>query len=157
MLESCLVARPKMVPQINFRLLILRVLLIIVAQIPPVITSAVTPPPVKVVVHFVTCVVLAKEDSAAPVQSSSRDTDVSFGYLRDRANRCRMDSLENNDAFQLKPFYRHDMPINQDPPEWASYRLSMSCMKSIQDVSTHRRATCNFPTNGVVTAAEHCY
>ena len=58
-------------------------------------------------------------------------------------------SLENNDAFSLKPFYLHDMPMNQDAPEWNSYRLSMSRMKSIQDVSTHWRATCNFSTNGV--------
>ena len=41
------------------------------------------------------------------------------------------------------------MPINQDAPEWNSYRLSMSRIKSIRDVSTHWRATCNFPTDGV--------
>ena len=41
------------------------------------------------------------------------------------------------------------MPRNQDAPEWNNYRLSMSRMKSIQDVSTHWRATCNFPTDGV--------
>ncbi|XP_078375856.1 uncharacterized protein LOC144659315 [Oculina patagonica] len=58
-------------------------------------------------------------------------------------------SLENNDAFSFKPFYLHDMPINQGMPEWNSYRLSMSRMKSIRDVSTHWRATCNFPTDGV--------
>ena len=58
-------------------------------------------------------------------------------------------SFQNNDAFKLKPFYLHDMPINQDAPEWNNYRLSMSRMKSIQDVSTHWRATCNFPTDGV--------
>ena len=34
-------------------------------------------------------------------------------------------------------------------PEWNSYRLSMSRMKSIQDVSSHWRATCNFPTESV--------
>ncbi len=58
-------------------------------------------------------------------------------------------SLENNDAFSFKPFYMHDMPINQEMPDWNSYRLSMSRMQSIQDVSTHWRATCNFPTDGV--------
>ena len=58
-------------------------------------------------------------------------------------------SLENNDEFKYKPFFLHDMPINQEMPEWDSYRLSMSRMKSIQDVSTHWRATCNFPTDGV--------
>ncbi len=58
-------------------------------------------------------------------------------------------SLENNDAFSLKPFYQHDMPINQEMPEWDSYRLSMSRMQTIQDDSTHWRATCNFPTSVV--------
>ena len=58
-------------------------------------------------------------------------------------------SLENNGVFNRKPFYLKDMPMNQDAPEWDSYRLSMSRMKSIQDVSTHWRATCNFPTDGV--------
>ena len=58
-------------------------------------------------------------------------------------------SFQNNDAFKSKAFYLHDMPVNQDVPEWNNYRLSMSRMKSIQDVSTHWRATCNFPTTGV--------
>ena len=39
--------------------------------------------------------------------------------------------------------------MNQDAPEWNNYRLPKSRMKSIQDVSTHWRATCNFSTNGV--------
>ena len=56
-------------------------------------------------------------------------------------------SLNNNNAFRRKAFYLHDMPINQDVSEWNNYRLSMSRMKSIQDVSTHWRATCNFPTD----------
>ena len=58
-------------------------------------------------------------------------------------------SLQNNNAFKSKAFYLHDLPINQDAPEWNSYRLSMSRMKSIQDVSSHWRATCNFPTESV--------
>ena len=58
-------------------------------------------------------------------------------------------SLLNNDAFNTKALYLHDMPVNQDAPEWNNYRLSMFRMKSIQDVSTHWRATCNFPTDGV--------
>jgi len=58
-------------------------------------------------------------------------------------------SLNNNDDFQGKAFYLHDMPRNQNVPEWNNYRLSMSRMESIQDVSTHWRATCNFPTDGV--------
>ena len=58
-------------------------------------------------------------------------------------------SFQNNDAFKSKAFFHYDMAINQDAPEWNSYRLSMSRMKSLQDVSTHWRATCNFPTVGV--------
>ena len=58
-------------------------------------------------------------------------------------------SFQNNDPFKEKPFYMHDMPINQDAPEWNSYRLSMSRITSIQKFSTHWRATCNFPTDGV--------
>jgi len=58
-------------------------------------------------------------------------------------------SLQNKEVFQRKAFYLHDMPVNQDAPEWNNYRLSMSRMTSIQDVSTHWRATCNFPTDGV--------
>lgn len=40
-------------------------------------------------------------------------------------------------------------PVNQDAPEWNSYRLSMSRMKSIQHFSTPWRDTCNFPTDSV--------
>ena len=57
-------------------------------------------------------------------------------------------SLQNKDAFK-KAFYLHDMPINQDAPEWNNYRLSMSRMKSIRNVSTHWRATCNFPSDRI--------
>ena len=58
-------------------------------------------------------------------------------------------SLQNSSAFKNKAFYLHDMPISQDAPEWSSYRLSMSRMKSIRDVSTHWRATCNFLADGI--------
>ena len=58
-------------------------------------------------------------------------------------------SLQNNAAFKHKAFYLHDMPVNQDAPNWNSYRLSMSRMKSIRDVSTHWRATCKFDTSVV--------
>lgn len=58
-------------------------------------------------------------------------------------------SLNNTADFRFKPFFLYDMPRNQDVPEWNNYRLPMSRMKSIQDVSTHWRATCNFPTDGV--------
>lgn len=58
-------------------------------------------------------------------------------------------ALKNNGTFVSKPFYLHDMPINQDAPEWRSYRLSMSRMRYIANSSTHWRATCNYPTPGV--------
>ena len=58
-------------------------------------------------------------------------------------------SLANNHVFKYKSFYLHDLPINQDAPEWNKYRLSMSRMKTIRISSTHWRATCNFPTDGV--------
>lgn len=56
-------------------------------------------------------------------------------------------SLQNNDGFMDKPFYLYDMPIHQDAPQWDSYCLSLPRMKSIRNVSTHWRATCNFPTS----------
>ena len=59
-------------------------------------------------------------------------------------------SLENNNAFKHKAFFQFHMPINQDAPEWDNYRLSMSRMKSIANVSTHWRATCNFSKDNVV-------
>ena len=69
---------------------------------------------------------------------------------------CNVVDEQNNsfivywdDAFKSKAYYLHDMPINQDASEWNSYRLSLSRMKSIRDVSTHWRATCNFQTDGV--------
>ena len=58
-------------------------------------------------------------------------------------------SLQNSEAFKSKPLYLYDMPINQDAPEWTNYRLSLPRMNAIRDVSTHWRATCNFPTDGV--------
>ena len=57
-------------------------------------------------------------------------------------------SLQNKVACR-KSFYLHDLPVNQDAPEWNRYSLSMSRMKSIQNFSTPWRATCNFPTDGV--------
>ena len=58
-------------------------------------------------------------------------------------------SLQNSDAFKNKPLHLYDKPINQDAPEWTNYRLSLPRMNVIRDVSTHWRATCNFPTDGV--------
>ena len=53
------------------------------------------------------------------------------------------------DHFQRRPFYAYNMPINPNSPGWQSYRLSLPRMQSIRNASTHWRATCNFPTDGV--------
>ena len=37
-------------------------------------------------------------------------------------------SLQNNAAFKHKAFYLHDMHVNQDTPEWNSYRLSIGTL-----------------------------
>ena len=73
-----------------------------------------------------------------------------FGSERDMAwTLIQSHSFQNNGVFHDRPFFLHDLPINQDAPEWNSYRLSISRMKSIQTVSTHFRATCFFSTDGV--------
>lgn len=58
-------------------------------------------------------------------------------------------SLQNKDLFNGKAFYLHNVPTNEDTPEWNSYRLSKSRMQSIRDVSSHWRATCNFLTDKI--------
>ncbi|KAL9967818.1 hypothetical protein ACROYT_G026115 [Oculina patagonica] len=85
------------------------------------------------------------------VYNISDEDDVSFPVYCDFGSEpgfawtlIQSHSLQNNDEFKDKAFYLHDMPINQDAPEWDNYRLSMPRMKSIRDVSTHWRATCNF-------------
>ncbi|XP_078356938.1 uncharacterized protein LOC144641786 isoform X1 [Oculina patagonica] len=59
-------------------------------------------------------------------------------------------SLAKEDMFANKSF-SVDFPVNQggDDVDWNSYRLSLSQMQSIADHSTHLRATCNFPTDGL--------
>ena len=60
-------------------------------------------------------------------------------------------SFGNNSKFRKKTF-DVDYPVNQDDGaiHWSAYRLSLSRMLSIADVSTHLRATCNFPDEGLV-------
>ena len=60
-------------------------------------------------------------------------------------------SLGNINHFNTKRFV-NDYPVNEDDVtiNWQSYRLSLSRMQSIVDVSTHLRATCNFPDDGLV-------
>jgi len=60
-------------------------------------------------------------------------------------------ALANNDQFT---HYRFgvDHPVNEDGGKvnWNAYRLPLSRMQSIADASTHLRATCNFPDDGLV-------
>ena len=53
------------------------------------------------------------------------------------------------DHFQRRSFYAYNMPINPNSTGWQSYRHSLPRMQSIRNASTHWRATCNFPTDGV--------
>ena len=60
-------------------------------------------------------------------------------------------SLANNHQFKSSGF-SVDHPVNEEGStvNWNAYRLSLAHMKSIADVSTHLRATCNFPADGLV-------
>lgn len=60
-------------------------------------------------------------------------------------------SFENNGLFKSKRFGVNS-PVNEDDAtiNWKAYRLSLSRMKSIASVSSHLRATCNFPDEGIV-------
>ena len=60
-------------------------------------------------------------------------------------------SLANNNMFKNHRF-GVDNPVNEDGGmiNWNAYRLSLSHMQSVANVSTHLRATCNFPDDGLV-------
>ena len=60
-------------------------------------------------------------------------------------------SLANNDQFKFKRF-GVDFSVNEDDGmiNWNAHRLSLSRMQSIANVSTHLRATCNFPVDGLL-------
>lgn len=60
-------------------------------------------------------------------------------------------SYENNDLFKYKRFGVNS-PVHEDDAKinWKAYRLSLPHMHSIASVSTHLRATCNFPDEGLV-------
>jgi hypothetical protein len=53
--------------------------------------------------------------------------------------------FQNKTMFQ-KPFYR-DSPVNDETPNWRSYRLSKSRMRSIQRDSSKWRMTCQYEMN----------
>ena len=58
--------------------------------------------------------------------------------------------MANKDIFAETPF-GVDFQVNQSQNEvdWNAYRLSLSQMRSIANNSTHLRATCNYPTEGL--------
>ena len=60
-------------------------------------------------------------------------------------------SYGNNDQFKMNRF-DHDFPVNEEENtiNWSAYRLSLSRMLSLAATSTHLRATCNFPDEGLV-------
>ena len=45
-----------------------------------------------------------------------------------------------------------NFPVNENGGTiiWGAYHLSLSHMRSIAEVSTHLRATCNFPDDGLM-------
>ena len=58
-------------------------------------------------------------------------------------------SLANKDIF--RDDFGSNFPVNNSNNEvdWNSYRLSLPQMESLANHSTHLRATCNFPTEGL--------
>ena len=46
--------------------------------------------------------------------------------------------------FKSKAFYEH-APINEEYPNWEKYRQNLGQMIDLRKLSTHWRATCNFP------------
>ena len=53
----------------------------------------------------------------------------------------------------LAPFrsgsFNVNSPVNENAFNWKMYRLSLARVRSLQSHSTHWRATCNYPTQGV--------
>ena len=52
-------------------------------------------------------------------------------------------SLKNLPQFRSKSFVQ-DAPVNENSPNWYSYRQTLARMKNIHSRSTHWRATCSF-------------
>ena len=51
-------------------------------------------------------------------------------------------------AFDSTPF-KINAPVNENAQNWDQYRLSLARMTSLQNNSTHWRATCNYPTDEI--------
>ena len=54
-----------------------------------------------------------------------------------------LNSLKNLPQFRSKSFVQ-DAPVNENTPNWYSYRQTLTRMKNIRGRSTHWRATCSF-------------
>ncbi|XP_028391314.1 uncharacterized protein LOC114516132 isoform X2 [Dendronephthya gigantea] len=74
------------------------------------------------------------------VKMSVSDTTVSWTLIQSYR-------FENKTEFKA-PFF-NDNPKNAEDPNWESYRLSLSRMKSIQKDSSKWRMTCRFDTDGL--------
>ncbi len=57
-------------------------------------------------------------------------------------------SNKNEDAFQKRPF-KTNAPVDEKSPNFKSYRMSQPQMISLKSASTHWRATCSFPVDGI--------
>lgn len=60
-------------------------------------------------------------------------------------------ALRNSDLFAYDKEFSTDSPVNNnlDEVDWTAYRLSLSQMQYVANHSTHFRATCNDPTEGL--------
>ncbi|XP_022794340.1 uncharacterized protein LOC111333086 [Stylophora pistillata] len=59
-------------------------------------------------------------------------------------------SLNNSNTFKNKGFgINFEIKNDKRDMDWNRYRLSLSQMQSLANHSTHLRATCNFPTDGL--------
>ena len=59
-------------------------------------------------------------------------------------------SLSKRNAFNYAEFGKNfEIDIREGEVNWSEFRLSLSQMQSLAIYSTHLRATCNFPTDGL--------
>eukprot|EP00118_Oscarella_pearsei_P019413 m.206318 g.206318 ORF g.206318 m.206318 type:complete len:288 (+) comp39671_c0_seq12:566-1429(+) len=58
-------------------------------------------------------------------------------------------ALKYNDKLFKKKSFTQNFPISHNSPRWDYYRLTKDRMTRLADVSTHWRATCNFPEVGL--------
>ena len=57
---------------------------------------------------------------------------------------------QNLDQYTLIHFlFQANAPVNEFSPNWNTYRMNLKGIKHLASVSTHWRATCDFPNYGV--------